>query len=320
MNFQDLKKVETADFYFELAAKRTKARIEKLRHGSLRGSNLQRSKFLELSKLESVESTIASQFDSIIKSFPSFDNLAEFYRYLIDVFLDTVHMKKSIASLKWCIEKNRQFLREYKRKIKQATEISRINQYRREFYGRIGSTLKQIKSNLQYLETARKTMLDFPSIKTEPTTIAIAGFPNVGKTTLLAKLTGSKAKIAHYAFTTKGINVGFAEINSEKVQFLDTPGTLNRFEKQNAIEKVATLAIKYLAEAVIYVFDLTETYPIDVQVKLYEQMKKTRKPVIVYLSKTDIVDKKTADDFKIKYNAATNADELKEKLEKIKFL
>jgi len=39
-------------------------------------------------------------------------------------------------------------------------------------------------------------MKGFPSIKTNLPTIAIAGFPNVGKTTLLSKITDAKPKIA----------------------------------------------------------------------------------------------------------------------------
>ena len=311
MNFQDLKTVETADFYLDIAIKRTKKKMEKLREESLRGTPLQRSKFIELSKLESIESEIKQQFFPIVKSFPSLDNLPEFYKHLIEVTLDVVYLKKSLASLQWCAKKNGDFLRYYKQRIKLSTEIGRINQYRREFYGRLASTLKQIKPHLEYLEFARKTMRDYPTIKTSLTTVAIAGFPNIGKSTLLAKLTTAKPKIAVYPFTTQGINIGYAEINNEKIQFMDTPGTLARFEKQNVIEKVATLALKYVAEAIIYIFDLTEPYPLEQQIKLYEQLKKSRTPVITYLSKTDILNKAVVDDFKRKYDVVTTIEELK---------
>lgn len=309
------------NFYFGIAVKRTTKRVDELRQGSLRGSNLQRSKFIELSKLESMEKEIASQLLKVVKSFPSLDNLSEFYQQLIEVTLSMEYLKRSLASLKWCVEKNTSFLNMYKRKIKNATEITMINKFRKEFYGRIGSTLKQIRKHLLYLEEARKTMRDFPSIKTSLTTIAIVGFPNVGKSTLLSKLTTAKPKIAAYAFTTQGVNIGYSEINGEKIQFLDTPGTLARFEKQNVIEKVATLSIKYVAEALIYVFDLTETYPLEQQIKLFENLKKTRKPILIYLAKTDVTDKEDIDKFKAKYkDIITTKEELVKKLEKIKVL
>ncbi len=317
MNFQDLKRVESMDFYLDVAIKRTKKRMEELREGSLRGSNLKRSQFVELSKLESIESELREMLLKIPKSFPSLDNLSEFYQQLIDTTLDMTEIKKSLASIKWCVEKNSEFLNLYKRKIKAATEIPRINQYRREFFGRVASTLKQIKKHLEYLEFARKTMQDFPHVKTSMTTIAITGFPNVGKSTLLSKLTTAKPKIANYPFTTKFINIGYSELNGTKIQFLDTPGTLDRFERQNSVEKIATLAIKYITDAMVYVFDLTETYPMEDQIKLYEQLKKFRRPIIIYLSKTDIVDKELVKEFMKKYDCALTAEEVKEKIEKI---
>ena len=147
-------------------------------------------------------------------------------------------------------------------------------------------------------------MRNYPAIKTGTKTIAIAGFPNVGKTTLLMKLTGSKPDIQPYAFTTKGINVGYIK-GKEKLQLLDTPGTLNRFDTMNNIEKVAFLALKLLAEKIIYVFDITEPYPLEQQIKLYKEIKKMKKPVIIYLSKTDILEKGQISEFKKKYKAAS---------------
>ena len=322
MNFQGLKTVGNADFYLDVAIKRTKKYMEELREGSLRGTPLQRSKFMELSKLESVETELNNQLTKVLKSFPSLDNLSEFYKELIAVTLDYPYIKRSLAAIKWCNGKNREFLRLYKDKIKLATEITRINQYRREFYGRVASTLKQINKHLEYLEHTRRTMLSYPSIKTSLTTIAIAGFPNVGKSTLLSKLTPAKPKIANYAFTTQGVNIGYGEFNGEKIQFMDIPGTLNRFEKQNIIEQIATLAVKYVAEAVIYVFDLTETaYSLEDQITLYNELKKSRKPIIIYLSKTDILEEEKIVDFKKKFRTAMdNIDDLKEEIKKVKVI
>jgi GTP1/Obg family GTP-binding protein len=39
----------------------------------------------------------------------------------------------------------------------------------------------------------------------------------------------------------------------------------------------------------VFVFDLTEPYPISDQLKLFENVKEIRKPVIIYLSKKDLL-------------------------------
>ncbi len=312
MNFQGLQSVDTPDFYLDVAIKRMKKRISETREQKLRGSPMMRSKTIEIIKIEMLESELREMLYKVLKSFPSVDSLPEFYRELIDITLDTGMMKKSLGAVKWCIEKNHDFLGRYKQAIKMATEIPRINSYRREFFGRISSTMKQIKQNLAYLEHSRRIMVEYPNVKTGLTTVAIAGFPNIGKTTLLSKLTGSTPKIASYAFTTQGINIGNAIINEQKVQFLDTPGTLNRFEKQNQIEKVASLALKYVTDIIVYVFDLTEPYSLKDQKELYEELKSLRRPILIYLSKTDIIENEKVDAFKKQYkDAFTNPEDIK---------
>ena len=83
---------------------------------------------------------------------------------------------------------------------------------------------------------------------------------------------------------------------------VDVPGTLNRFNKMNNIEKQAHLAIKYLAERMIYVFDPTESYPMEEQITLFKKLKNDFPdvPMTSYLSKTDLVKNYKGDAMKFK--------------------
>jgi nucleolar GTP-binding protein len=128
-------------------------------------------------------------------------------------------------------------------------------------------------------------------VKTDTYTVCISGFPNVGKSTLLSKMTTASPEIGSYAFTTKSLNIGYFDARFEKVQVIDSPGTLARFEKMNNIERQAFLAIKYVADIVVFVFDLTEPYPLEDQLRLYEGVVDAGKFVIVYFSKSDIISK-----------------------------
>jgi len=297
MNFQGLKPIEDADFFIDLAFRRANDKSAIIRNSKIKGTRLEKSIRIEQAKLDAIKEVIYTRFMSILKAFPTIENLPEFYIEMIKCTLDFAQLKKSLGALNWAAKATVDMHKKYQLKIKKCRDLERINGYRREFYGRSSSIVKQIKAELSYLEKARRTLKGFPAIKTEPRTITIAGFPNVGKTTLLMKLTGSKADIQPYAFTTQGINVGYLKTENEKIQFLDTPGTLNRFDKMNNIEKVAFLAIKLLAEKVIYVFDLTEPYTMEEQEKLFQNLKKLNKPIFIYLSKTDIIDKENIDEF-----------------------
>ncbi len=153
-------------------------------------------------------------------------------------------------------------------------------------------------------------MRDYPTIKQLPT-VAVAGFPNVGKTTLLYKLTGSKAEIAPYAFTTKNINVGYIKKGDTKIQVLDTPGTLNRFDRMNNIERIAYLAMKLVADKIVYVFDPIETYPLEHQEKLYEAIERFGKKMLIYISKSDIAAEPDVEAIKKKFKGVTDAEQIK---------
>lgn len=290
-----------------------------------------KSKQLESAKVKMVKEVLDKKLKDILKGFPDLDDLHEFYRELIRAMLDYKKLKKSLGAVNWADQQVVNFGVEANRRINRSATPAVMNKLRREYFGRCASFLKQIRKNLLYLDQARKVMQTFPNVKTGIPTIAIVGFPNVGKTTLLYKLTGSRAEINAYAFTTKGINVGYiytkpassikrkhaaspqeaALARRSRIQLLDTPGTLNRPEKMNAIEKVAHLALTLLADKAIYVFDVTEPFPLEDQIKLYNRVKNVGLPMVTYISKSDVVDKQAYAELASSVNATTDLEKLK---------
>lgn len=56
--------------------------------------------------------------------------------------------------------------------------------------------------------------------------VGLLGFPNVGKSTLLSKLTQAKPKIANYHFTTLSPNLGVAKVFDKSFVIADIPGLI----------------------------------------------------------------------------------------------
>lgn len=287
MNFQGLTKIEKHDWYIDLAFRNANKKAKEIKTQMRQTPDT--IKRAELAKVSEVKRILCRHLDIILRSFPSIDGLTEFYQELVRATLDYAELKKSLGALNWAQKKVEHFSELYYNKIKRCPEFRRMISYSKEYYGRISSVIKQIKVPLKYLDDARLVMKNYPSIKDKLFTVAIAGFPNAGKTTLLAKLTSSKPEIANYAFTTTKLNTGYATLNNLKVQFIDTPGTLNRFEKMNPVEKQAYLAIKYCSDLIIFVFDPSEqSFDQANQLKLLNTIRRKTKNIVVYISKTDI--------------------------------
>lgn len=56
--------------------------------------------------------------------------------------------------------------------------------------------------------------------------VGLVGFPNTGKSTFLASVSGAKPKIADYPFTTLHPNLGIARIDDDEMLIADIPGLI----------------------------------------------------------------------------------------------
>ncbi|MBL7158041.1 MAG: GTPase ObgE [Candidatus Omnitrophica bacterium] len=56
--------------------------------------------------------------------------------------------------------------------------------------------------------------------------VGIIGFPNVGKSTLISRISCAKSKVADYPFTTKEPILGIVELHQKHIAFADMPGLI----------------------------------------------------------------------------------------------
>jgi len=72
----------------------------------------------------------------------------------------------------------------------------------------MASIIKRQKDPLAYLEQVRQHLARLPSIEFNTRTLILAGYPNVGKSSFLNKITRADVDVQPYAFTTKSLFVG----------------------------------------------------------------------------------------------------------------
>jgi nucleolar GTP-binding protein len=312
MSFQDIRRIEKAQHYLDTAL----SRASKKRGKKVREVNLKVIKSREKDKIQVIKDNLCSKLAIIVKEFPSIDSLEEFYLELAKLTIDIDKTKQELSKIKGAGKTISDLSRQYTGKILKTNGEKELNMFKKQYLGRVSSVMGKIDKTLDYLNQIRKVFKQYPVIKTALYTVCISGFPNAGKSTLLGKITSSQPEVNSYAFTTKKMNLGYIEIEKEKIQVIDTPGTLARPEKMNNIERQAYLAIKYQADLIVYVFDLTEEYSIELQNQLLELIKGFRKDIIFYLSKTDIIEKQKIEDFKKEFpeKLITDKEELKEKI------
>lgn len=142
----------------------------------------------------------------------------------------------------------------------------------------LGTLLSVYKRRNRVVENIRKTLFEIyrlPEVSGE-LVVVLTGMPQVGKSTLLSRLTRAKPEISPYPFTTKNIIVGHLDIDEYgRVVLVDAPGLLDRpFDEMSIIETRAVLAIKYLADVIIYLFDTNPSsyYTLDEQIHVYESI------------------------------------------------
>ena len=126
--------------------------------------------------------------------------------------------------------------------------------------------------------------------------VGLVGFPNVGKSTLLSRVTNAKPKIANYHFTTLSPNLGVVDMDGRGFVIADIPGLI-----EGASEGVG-LGHEFLrhierTKVMIHLVDAASTEgrdPVDDIYKINEELRAynadlEKRPQVIAANKIDVV-------------------------------
>jgi nucleolar GTP-binding protein len=282
--------IMTAEEILDFAQKRS---VRTSAKSSLRLTRIERTRIREIARLQEFTKQIKSKLKMVVEDFPSLDYLHPFYNELTEILVGIDRLKQSLGAVYNCIPLIDDITDNHLEALKLAGDLKQMKRTRRAAKGRISSIIRSTAENLDFIIEAKKTMSRLPGVKPDSPTIVCAGFPNVGKSTLVKAVSTAEPEIAHYPFTTKKVIIGHLTIDNHTVQIIDTPGILDRpMTERNEIEREAIAALKYLAHVIIFMMDPSEAcgWKLEDQLHLYQEVRKMfpLNPTLVVFNKIDI--------------------------------
>lgn len=318
--FEHLPDVPTADEVLDRAFGRaSKATV------TVRGPK--RFKTLEHARAQSAATTLSQVLDRVVEGFPDFGALSDFHRELAAATVDLDRTRQALGALNWASRTIGRVADRQMAEIRGAEDRDKetMRRARKAFYGRASSIVEDVAGDLEHLRRVRRALALLPGIDPDAPTAVIAGYPNVGKTSILRALSRATPEVASYPFTTKGIHVGHLVVPAEgareerTVQLIDTPGLLDRpLAERNDIELRAILALRHLSRLVVYVLDASEYcgFPLDDQEALLKTLEEEFPDAafLVVEGKADLATTGTRGRLAVSTETGQGVDELKARI------
>jgi len=289
-NFKKIAVVPTAKDFIDVVLSKTQRKTPTEVHKQFK---ISRIRGFYMRKVKFTQSNFSEKLGAILAEFPKIEDVHPFYGDLMNVLYDRDHYKLALGQLNTARHLVENVSKDYVRLLKYGDSLYRCKQLKKAALGRMATIIKRQSQSLSYLEEVRQHLSRLPSIDPNTRTILITGFPNVGKSSFINKITRADVEVQPYAFTTKSLFVGHTDHKYLRWQVIDTPGILDHpLEERNTIEMQAITALAHLRAAVLYFVDPSEQcgYSLEAQKALFDNIRPlfANKPLLVVANKADI--------------------------------
>ncbi|GAY50342.1 hypothetical protein CUMW_125830 [Citrus unshiu] len=289
-NFKKITVVPNGKDIVDIILSRTQRQTPTVVH---KGYSITRLRQFYMRKVKYTQQNFFEKLSTIIDEFPRLDDIHPFYGDLLHVLYNKDHYKLALGQINTARNLISKIAKDYVKLLKYGDSLYRCKSLKVAALGRMCTVVKRIGPSLAYLEQIRQHMARLPSIDPNTRTILICGYPNVGKSSFMNKITRADVDVQPYAFTTKSLFVGHTDYKYLRYQVIDTPGILDRpFEDRNIIEMCSITALAHLRSAVLFFLDISGScgYSIAQQAALFHSIKSLfmNKPLIIVCNKTDL--------------------------------
>ncbi|OLL26560.1 putative nucleolar GTP-binding protein 1 [Neolecta irregularis DAH-3] len=289
--FSAIQPVPPATAFIDIALSRTQRKTPTIIHKNFKISRI-RSFYAR--KVKFTQDTFSAKLSAILDQFPKLNDCHPFHADLINILYDRDHLKIALSQISTARHLIEQVSRDYVRLMKFGDSLYRCKQLKRAALGRMATIIRRQKDPLAYLEQVRQHLSRLPSIDPNTRTLILCGYPNVGKSSFINKITRAEVDVQPYAFTTKSLFVGHMDYKYLRWQVVDTPGILDHpLEEMNTIEMQSITALAHLRACILYFMDLSEQcgYSIEAQINLFQSIKPlfANKVTVLVINKCDVM-------------------------------
>jgi nucleolar GTP-binding protein len=207
-NFKKITVVPTSKDFIDIVLSRTQRQTPTVVH---KHYALSRIRQFYMRKVKFTQQTYHEKLTTIIEDFPRLDDIHPFYGDLLNVLYDKDHYKLALGQINTARNLIDRISKDYVRLLKFGDSLYRCKQLKRAAMGRMCTLMKKQGPSLAYLEQVRQHMSRLPSIDPQTRTILVCGYPNVGKSSFVNKITRADVDVQPYAFTTKSLFVGHTD-------------------------------------------------------------------------------------------------------------
>ncbi|XP_057644018.1 GTP-binding protein 4 [Chionomys nivalis] len=289
-NFKKITVVPSAKDFIDLTLSKTQRKTPTVIH---KHYQIHRIRHFYMRKVKFTQQNYHDRLSQILTDFPKLDDIHPFYADLMNILYDKDHYKLALGQINIAKNLVDNVAKDYVRLMKYGDSLYRCKQLKRAALGRMCTIIKRQRQSLEYLEQVRQHLSRLPTIDPNTRTLLLCGYPNVGKSSFINKVTRADVDVQPYAFTTKSLFVGHMDYKYLRWQVVDTPGILDHpLEDRNTIEMQAITALAHLRAAVLYVMDLSEQcgHGLKEQLELFQNIRPLfiNKPLIIVANKCDV--------------------------------
>ena len=233
---------------------------------------------LQAQRLDALTKELAVPLGRYIKGFPSPERLHPFEAALLDLTVGTGRYDRTLQRVDALRKRILEEGKAAAARANRCTNIKDAEAAHAAASSSLSSAFRKEQDALDKLLYYAKQLRRLPVVDLSLPTFVLVGAPNVGKSSIVQRLSSGKPEICDYPFTTKGIKLGHfmaapipasggdgsgsgaaPSMGLTRFQVTDTPGLLRRPDgERNAMESLTLAACAHLrSPALVFVMDLS---------------------------------------------------------------